>query len=70
MSDPFYVRQTAEPADIADPSEWFRQALEEAKREGATFARFTIADDRSALLIEAWTEQPSNQGEQRWSFAA
>jgi len=68
--EPFYVRQTAEPEALQATTRWFREAAEEARREGAAFARYSIAEDKSALLIEAWEKRPADMGEQRWMLAA
>jgi hypothetical protein len=72
--EPFLVRQTFETEHVATREaarRWQEEMTEEARAQGGTFARFSWHDEDGVtvgLLFECWTEQPADQGEQRWSF--
>lgn len=69
--EPFYVRQTANPEDLAERREWFRKCTEESKSEGAQHARFSMSPDGSLILTEAWKERRvPDEGAPRFSYAA
>ena len=73
--EPFYIRQTGETDHCMAAEDWFKGAAKDAHGEGARFFRYSVEPDESgkkpkALLIEGWTEQPADQGQPRWSWAA
>jgi hypothetical protein len=72
MSDPFYVRQSAEPCETREERDaWFVAAYEEAREQGATWFRFSTHETIPHLrLVEGWKERPANgeDGEPRWAL--
>jgi hypothetical protein len=69
--EPLYIRQTAEPMDKDARLAWFKKCADEAKKEGARLARFTVYDDGKILLIEAWhgsALEVGDQGKPRWQL--
>ena len=70
MSEPFYIRQTAEPMTQDQRRDWFQTCAQEAKAEGAQHARFTIHPAFPSLcLVEAWKERVvADEGEPRWAI--
>lgn len=70
MSDPLFIAQTFEKKNTMSEEAallWFHVRVEQAKKIGATFFRYSWRDDDSGLLLEGWEEQPKDQGEPRWS---
>lgn len=69
---PFYIRQTAEPehTETVEAREtWFKSALHDAKKEGASWPRFSFRETPvPMLLIECWAERPADEGPQRWAL--
>lgn len=70
--EPFFIRQCGDPLpDGVLPIDWFSARCEEARKEGATFARYSIHPEmENLLLIEAWKERPADQGEIRWQLTS
>jgi hypothetical protein len=69
MSEPFYIRQTADLKTPDEAREWLREAIAEARSEGATFFRASYHPEIAHLhLVEGWTVQPEDQGEVRWAL--
>lgn len=72
MIDPFYVRQVLASEVEGDVIDWLTLAAAEAKAEGAKHARFSVSDDGSLFLVEAWREPASEvmkhggEGAPRW----
>lgn len=67
MSDPFYIRQTAEPMEPDKQRAWFQACADEAKAAGATWCRFSVhPQDARILLVEGWKHRPSHEGELRF----
>lgn len=74
MSEPFYVRQTAETMTGEERHRWIEGACSEAREAGAKHDRISISrelvPDKTLVLVEAWHERPEDEGEQRWALTA
>ena len=67
--EPIIVEQTAEPEHLADPQKWFNDCTQSAAEKGGQFFRYSSMgeDNPMALLFEAWSTAPKDQGDQRWA---
>lgn len=65
--EPSFIAQSAGPIGLERAADWYRTALAEAKKRGATFFRMSHHSlEPSKLLCEAWLEAPEDQGPLRW----
>lgn len=73
MGEPDYTAQTFEPKHLADPAaarQWFSDRGREAHERGCVYPRFTVNDDQTGLLFEAWIDRPDDMGNPRWMMSA
>lgn len=69
--EPFYIRQTADPASLEEQRDWIKAAAAEARTEGAAEIRVSVWPlDPRVILIEAWKAIPGNPGFARFAMAA
>lgn len=70
--EPIYLAQNGENLTDEQVRKWFRDRAQEAhEKHGCTAFRYSIHDDIPGLiLIEGWTEQPDEYGQQRWQLTA
>lgn len=69
--EPIYIRQTFEREHCADPQAWIDDVVAEAVAEGVAFPRVSLRVPHGrveGILFEGWTEQPEDQGPQRWEL--
>ena len=68
---PFIVVQTEDSEHTATEEtqvRWARKQWERAMNLGARWPRFSRREKPvPALLVEAWSKQPADEGAQRWS---
>lgn len=72
-SEPEFVAQTHELGHVASREQidaWFKGVVDEAKRKGLSYFRYSISPNGSppGLLFEAWADRPRDQGPLRWAF--
>lgn len=66
MIDPIYTAMGMGDT-FAEKQSWWKDRETEARKEGATFFRYTVhRNDPRLILIEAWKSWPDDQGEPRW----
>lgn len=68
--EPQYVVQTAEAEHLGNPTGWYEahERMSWVMRGCKVFRR--SSKPCGMLLLEAWREQPTDMGEERWSLAA
>lgn len=67
MSEPFYLRQTAEDMSPEEQRRWVEAEVANAKAQGAVWFRVTKhPQHENVVLVEAWKKRPSDEGEPRF----
>jgi hypothetical protein len=67
--EPIFIAQIEQDPD--QHMQWFSKCTDEAKLKGCTFGRYSVHPDNERIaLVEAWTEAPDDQGQQRWMLTA
>jgi len=71
MAEPRYVYQTFDKEHTASQEDaylWWYQVVQECKEAGCKWFRFSWNPEGDGLLLEAWDEQPEDEGKRRWLY--
>lgn len=67
--EPDFLSQTGEVLTDDERRAWFKARVDEAHKQGAVMARYSIHETIPNLaLFEAWKVSPKDQGDVRWQL--
>ena len=70
MTEPTYIAQTNDLMTTTERLKWMWDHVQNASREGAYYWRVSHTEEYGGLflLLEAWPERPTSEGEPRWQL--